>query len=860
MLDQGWVVEPKCGRFFGQFDFFIVKSCSLTRSFFFMIAAALRLRLNACVLLAMVAAGLALPAGSTLFAQQVTTLAGSGQRGSTDATGAAASFDGPAGVAVGADGTVYVTDFFGHKIRKITAAGVVTTLAGSGQTGSTDGTGTAASFANPYGVAVGADGTVYVAEYQANKIRKITAAGVVTTLAGTLFGASIDGVGVNASFARPAGVAVGPDGALYVTDQGSNKIRKITVSGGVATVSTLAGSGGYYSMDGPGTTASFATPTGVAVGVDGAVYVADNSSNKIRKITMSGGVATVSTLAGSGQYGSTDGPGASASFNTPEGVAVGADGAVYVADYSSNKIRKITVSGGVATVSTLAGSGQSGSTDGTGTAARFNGPTGVAVGADGALYVADYGSNKIRKITFGDPTTTVLTASAATVTSGATVTLTATVTHQPPTGSAVTPTGTVTFQSGTTTLGTGTLNGSGVATLAVDSATLAEGSSNLTAGYGGRSGGTQPNLAVSTSTAVALTVNRAPTLPGTVTTTAFTPGTAGSFQFTATGVPAPTFTTASTLPSGVTLSSSGLLAGTAAAGTGGNYPITVSASNGIGGPATRSFTLVVTSPPVFSGSSTLNAVAGSPVSVLVGAAGFPAETNSNLITNDFSAATLPTGWATSGVAAVTGGILQLTPASNNSRGIVTLPAVGATSPTGFSARFKLIVSNAGGADGLSFNYGALLTGTTLTGTAALETGMVSAGLVVTFGEFGDDRMEVRYNNKILSAVYVPFASAAGKPVDVTVTPLGLLTLTVDGVTITTVNLGADYVAAAKSTWAVCVCRPHGRIEQPARDRRSHDRCAPDRVWHDREFCRIDLRCGAAHGLEPVWQCLVGYGE
>jgi trimeric autotransporter adhesin len=800
MLDQGWVVEPKCGRFFGQFNFFNVKSCSLTRSFFFVIAAALRLRLNARVLLAMVAAGLALPAGSTLFAQQVTTLAGSGQFGSTDATGAAASFNGPAGAAVGADGTVYVTEFFGHKIRKITAAGVVTTLAGSGQISSTDGTGTAASFANPFGVAVGADGTVYVADYRANKIRKITAAGVVTTLAGTLFGASIDGVGVNASFDRPAGVAVGPDGALYVTDSGAHKIRKITMSGGVATVSTLAGSGTPGSTDGTGTAARFNTPTGVAVGADGAVYVADNSSNKIRKITMSGGVATVSTLAGSGQYGSTDGPGASASFSSPEGVAVGADGAVYVMDSRSNKIRKITISGGVATVSTLAGSGQADSTDGTGTAARFNVPVGVAVGADGALYVADYGSNKIRKITFGDPTTTVLTASAATVTSGATVTLTATVTHQPPTGSAVTPTGTVTFQSGTTTLGTGTLNGSGVATLAVDSATLAEGSSNLTAGYGGRSGGTQPNLAVSTSTAVALTVNRAPTLPGTVTTTAFTPGTAGSFQFTATGVPAPTFTTASTLPSGVTLSSSGLLAGTAAAGTGGNYPITLSASNGIGGPATRSFTLVVTSPPVFSGSSTLNAVAGSPVSVLVGAAGFPAETNSNLITNDFSAATLPTGWTTSGVAAVTGGILQLTPASNNSRGIVTLPAVGATSPTGFSARFKLIVSNAGGADGLSFNYGALLTGTTLTGTASLETGMVSAGLVVTFGEFGDDRMEVRYNNKILSQVYVPFASAAGKPVDVTVTPLGLLTLTVDGVTITTVNLGADYVAAAKSTW------------------------------------------------------------
>ena len=804
MLDQGWVVEPKCGRFFGQFNFFNVKSCSLTRSFFFVIAAALRLRLNARVLLAMVAAGLALPTGATLFAQQVTTLAGSGQRGSTDATGTAASFNSPLGVAVGADGAVYVADLASHTIRKITAVGVVTTLAGSVSFGNTDGTGTEARFAFPNGVAVGADGSVYVADSSYNTIRKITAAGVVTTLAGrpiaSSFSTSMDGTGTTATFARPTGIAVGPDGALYVTDQGSHKIRKITVSGGVATVSTLAGSGLNTSRDGVGADASFARPTGVAVGADGAVYVADNSSNKIRKITMSGGVATVSTLAGSGQAGSADGTGAFATFSIPYGVAVGADGALYVTDQGSHKIRKITVSGGVATVSTLAGSGERGSADGTGAFATFSTPSGVAVGADGALYVADYGSNKIRKITFGDPTTTVLTASAATVTSGATVTLTATVTHQPPTGSAVTPTGTVTFQSGTTTLGTGTLNGSGVATLAVDSATLAEGSSNLTAGYGGRSGGAQPNLAVSTSTAVALTVNRAPTLPGTVTTTAFTPGTAGSFQFTATGVPAPTFTTASTLPSGVTLSSSGLLAGTAAAGTGGNYPITVSASNGIGGPATRSFTLVVTSPPAFSGSSTLTALAGSPVSVLVGAAGFPAETNSNLFTNDFSAATLPTGWTTSGVAAVTGGILQLTPASNNSRGIVTLPAVGATSPTGFSARFKLIVSNAGGADGLSFNYGALLTGTTLTGTASLETGMVSAGLVVTFGEFGDDRMEVRYNNKILSAVYVPFASAAGKSVDVTVTPLGLLTLTVDGVTITTVNLGADYVAAAKSTW------------------------------------------------------------
>ena len=172
-----------------------MKSCSLTRSFFFVIAAALRLRLNARVLLGVVAAGLALPAGSTLFAQQVTTLAGSGQYGSTDGTGAAASFDRPFGAAVGADGAVYVADNGSNKIRKITAAGVVTTLAGSGEEGSTDGTGAAASFNRPAGVAVGADGTLYVADYGSNKIRKITAAGVVTTLAGSGQYGSTDGPG-----------------------------------------------------------------------------------------------------------------------------------------------------------------------------------------------------------------------------------------------------------------------------------------------------------------------------------------------------------------------------------------------------------------------------------------------------------------------------------------------------------------------------------------------------------------------------------------------------------------------------------------------------------------------------------------
>jgi len=181
-----------------------VKSFPLLRSFSFVIAAALRLGFGIRAvrgLLTFVVAGITLPAGSALFAQQVTTLAGSGQSGSIDGTGTMATFTGPTGVAVGADGTVYVADNVSNKIRKITAAGVVTTLAGSGASGRTDGTGTMASFDSPWGVAVGPDGAVYVTDSFSGKVRKITAQGAVTTLGGQ-------------SFLVPYGGAVGADGAV----------------------------------------------------------------------------------------------------------------------------------------------------------------------------------------------------------------------------------------------------------------------------------------------------------------------------------------------------------------------------------------------------------------------------------------------------------------------------------------------------------------------------------------------------------------------------------------------------------------------------------------------------------------------
>jgi hypothetical protein len=283
-----------------------------------------------------------------------------------------------------------VADIRTHLIRKITAAGVVTTLAGTaGISGSTDATGTDATFYNPDGVAVDASGTVYVADSGNHLIRKITSAGVVTTLAGTGSPGRANGTGTAASFNYPTRVVLDAGGTLYVSDTLNSLIRKITAAG---VVTTLAGSGSTGSTDGTGTAASFGNPQDLAVDASGTVYVADTGNNLIRKITAAG---VVTTLAGSGRAGSTNATGTAASFDTPYGVAVDSSGTLYVSDTGNNLIRKITAAG---VVTTLAGSGSAGSTNGTGTAASFSTPSGLTMDASGALYVADFRNNLIRKI------------------------------------------------------------------------------------------------------------------------------------------------------------------------------------------------------------------------------------------------------------------------------------------------------------------------------------------------------------------------------------------------------------------------------------------------------------------------------
>jgi sugar lactone lactonase YvrE len=327
------------------------------------------------------------PAGS------VTTLAGVvGVAGTTDGTGTAALFDYPNGVAIGGDGNLYVTDHGANTIRKITPGGAVTTLAGApGVSGSTDGTGAAARFFELIGVAIDSSGNLYVADNGNNTIRKVTPAGAVTTLAGspTVTG-STDGEGAAASFFDPYGVAVDPSGNVLATDD--TCIRKITPGGSVTTFAGVESSG---SSDGLGAAARFLSPFGVAVDASGNAYVADNGNDTIRKVTPAG---AVTTLAGSaGQSGNADGTGPAARFNRPAGVAVDGAGNLFVADDGNDTIRKITLSG---VVTTFAGTaGISGSSDGTGSASRFRTPYGLAADGSGNLYVADAGNYTIRKVT-----------------------------------------------------------------------------------------------------------------------------------------------------------------------------------------------------------------------------------------------------------------------------------------------------------------------------------------------------------------------------------------------------------------------------------------------------------------------------
>ena len=331
-------------------------------------------------------------------------LAGEPGRGSNDGTAATARYLFPSAVAADAAGNVYVADFDNHTIRKLTPGGVVSTLAGiAGFSGEADGIGTAARFNGPLGIAVDLNGTVYVADSLNHTIRRISAEGVVTTLAGTaLQSGATDAAGALARFNIPVGIAFDrSSGTLLVSDALNSTVRRVTAAGVVTTVAGAAGQQG--SANGTGAAARFNFPFGIAVDGSGNIFVADMFNNLVRRITPAG---VVSALAGTFDNDAVvDGTGSAAAMGYPEGIAVDANGVIFVTDAQNHVVRRITAAG---VVTTIAGSvGQSGAANGVGAVARFNQPSGLAVESSGTIVVADSGNHVIRRINAAGTASTV---------------------------------------------------------------------------------------------------------------------------------------------------------------------------------------------------------------------------------------------------------------------------------------------------------------------------------------------------------------------------------------------------------------------------------------------------------------------
>jgi len=290
------------------------------------------------------------------------------------------------------DGALYVATL-PHSIRKVTKEGIVSTFVGGKDEGSLDGPPTTATFKYPHGIAIGNNGNMFVADYLNYKIRKVSAEGNTTVFAGSgklaERGVNVDGAAGVAAFRGPHAVAVAHhDNSLYVVDRENHSIRKISANGHV---STFAGSGQPGFADSAGSQAQFDSPEGIAVGAGGTVYVVDRGNNRVRKITPEG---LVSTFAGTGNSGLSDGPASSAVFSGPTDITIDKrDGSLFVVDQWWKVIRRISPEG---QVSTVVGHPSRGKADGNLQSAGFGRITAMTM-HENVIYVAEH--HEIRKVT-----------------------------------------------------------------------------------------------------------------------------------------------------------------------------------------------------------------------------------------------------------------------------------------------------------------------------------------------------------------------------------------------------------------------------------------------------------------------------
>ena len=335
----------------------------------------------------------------------ITTVVGTGEEGSSGDGGpaTAAQLRSPRALAIAPDGSLYLADVFNYRVRRVDPSGIITTVVGTGEEGSSGdgGPATAAQLYYPSALALAPDGSLYIADTSHHRVRRVDPNGIITTVAGTgEKGFSGDGGPATAAELRdPSALALAPDGSFYLADTYNHRVRRVDPNG---IISTVAGTGewGFSGDGGPATAAQLRSPRALALAPDGSLYLADTYNYRVRRVDPSG---IISTVAGTGEWGFSGdgGPATAAQLDHPSALALAPDGSLYLANTYNHRVRRVDPSG---IITTVAGTGEWGFSGDGGppTAAELRDPSALALAPDGSLYIADAGNNRVRRVAWAD--------------------------------------------------------------------------------------------------------------------------------------------------------------------------------------------------------------------------------------------------------------------------------------------------------------------------------------------------------------------------------------------------------------------------------------------------------------------------